>query len=85
LGNSIHEQWSSAYQDDSGRIVGEPEVDYPPCSEDAQPSGAGFNADPIIDSRSNALLGAQVSFCGLNGDVAEQELDLLQLATGCLA
>ena len=49
------------------------------------PSGAGFDADPIIDSLPNALRGAQVSFCGLNGNVAEQELDLFQLPAGGLA
>ena len=38
-----------------------------------------FDPDSIIHSRPDALLAAEVSFRGLDRDVAQQELYLLQL------
>ena len=40
----------------------------------------GLNTDPMIYSRSEPLLAAQVLFGGLNADMPQQELDLFQLA-----
>ena len=39
-----------------------------------------FNADPITHRGPNALLAAEVSLRRLDGNVSEQELDLLQFA-----
>jgi len=38
------------------------------------PSGLCFDADPIIHCGPNALLAAEVSLRGLDGNVSEQEL-----------
>ena len=43
-------------------------------------SACGFDADPIVDGGTNALHAAQVSLGRLNGDVPEEELNLLQFA-----
>ena len=45
------------------------------------PSGLCFDADPIIHCGPNALLAAEVSLRRLDGNVSEQELDLLQFAS----
>lgn len=44
-----------------------------------------FDADPIIDSGMDTLLTPKVFLCCLDGDVSEQELNLLQLSPGCVA
>jgi hypothetical protein len=36
----------------------------------------------MVHGRSESLLAAQVLFCSLNADMAEQELNLLQFAAG---
>jgi hypothetical protein len=36
----------------------------------------------MVRCRSESLLAAQLLFCSLNADMAEQELNLLQFATG---
>lgn len=40
----------------------------------------GLDADPMVYSRSEALLAAQMLFGCLYADMAQQELDLFQLA-----
>jgi hypothetical protein len=44
-----------------------------------------FEPDSIIHGRADALLAAEVSLCGLNRDVAKQELYLFQFASRCVA
>jgi hypothetical protein len=45
----------------------------------------GLDADPIIDGGVDTLFTAKVFLCCLDGDVSEQELNLLQLSPGCVA
>jgi len=42
----------------------------------------GFDADPVVDGAAQLLLAPQVTFGRLDGDVAEQKLDLIQFAAG---
>jgi hypothetical protein len=51
---------------------------YPPIGLVA----AGSNADTIVHGLANALFASEISLCGLNRNVTEQELDLLQLTSG---
>src|SRR3981081_802477 len=44
----------------------------------------GFDSDGIIDRRPNPLLAAKVSLGRLNRDMSQQELDLLQFASGSM-
>lgn len=44
-----------------------------------------LDADAIVDRRRDSLGAAKVAFCGLDGDVTKQELNLLQLAAGAAA
>lgn len=44
-------------------------------------SALGFNADPVVDGGSNALLAAEVSPSRLNRDVPEEKLNLLEFTT----
>jgi hypothetical protein len=46
---------------------------------------AWFDADSIIHGGPDALLAAEISFCGLDRYVAKQELYLLQFASRCVA
>jgi hypothetical protein len=48
-------------------------------------SALRLNPDSVVDRRSNALFAAEVSFGGLDLDVAKQELDLLQFTSGRVA
>src|SRR5437899_9756521 len=48
-------------------------------------SAIWFDSDAIIDRRPNPLLAAKVSLGRLNGDMSQQELDLLQFASGSVA
>ena len=49
----------------------------------ADPSGEiGLDWKMIVDCLRQVLLCAEVAFRGLNGGVAEQKLDLLQVAAG---
>jgi hypothetical protein len=41
-----------------------------------------FDADVMVHGRTESMLAAQVLFCSLNADMAEQELNLFQFATG---
>lgn len=49
---------------------------------DTMRSSLWFDADPVIHSRADALLAAEISLRRLDRDVSEQELDLLQFASG---
>ena len=44
-----------------------------------------FDADAIVDGAANALLTAQITLRGLDGDVTEKELYLLQFSTSRVA
>ena len=57
------------------------------CSRRRVPKAARlrFNADPIVYCSANPLFAAQIAFGCLDRDVAEQELDLLQLSTSSMA
>jgi hypothetical protein len=48
-------------------------------------SRLGLDADPIIYGGMNALFTAKIFLCRLDGDVSEQELNLLQFSAGCVA
>jgi hypothetical protein len=39
----------------------------------------------FVDCTLNPLFATEILFCGLNRNVTEQKLDLLQLASGCVA
>jgi len=45
----------------------------------------GFEADGIVHSVLKALLAAQISLCGFDGNVPEEKLNLLQFAAGLMA
>ena len=64
---------------DSECIAGKPVVPVESISR------AGFNADAIIYRETNALLRSKISFRGLDRDMAQQHLNLLQLAARYLA
>jgi hypothetical protein len=49
------------------------------------PSGAGFDADLIVDCLSQALFTSQILFGGLYRDVAQKKLNLFYLATSAVA
>ena len=51
----------------------------------AQDSALRFDPDAIIDGGTNALLAAQIPLGGLNGNVPEKKLNLLQFATRRMA
>jgi hypothetical protein len=44
-----------------------------------------FDPDSIIHREADALLAAEIPFCGLDRDVAKQELYLFQFASRCMA
>jgi hypothetical protein len=46
--------------------------------------GISFNTDTIIDRESDALSRSQIALHGLNLDVTQQHLNLLQFAAGRL-
>jgi hypothetical protein len=48
-------------------------------------SAVGLDADPVVDCVLKALLTTKVFLSRLNGDVAQQELDLIQLPSGIAA
>jgi hypothetical protein len=48
-------------------------------------SSTRLDADPIIDSASEPLFAAQIALRALHTDVAEQKLNLFQLAAGLMA
>ena len=52
---------------------------------DARDSAFRFDADAIVDGVANALLTAQITLRGLDGDVTEKELYLLQFSTSRVA
>jgi hypothetical protein len=41
-----------------------------------RPPSRWFYPDLVIDGTADALFASEVSFCGLNGNVTEQKLDL---------
>jgi hypothetical protein len=41
-----------------------------------------LDADPVVDCAAQLLLAPKVTLRGLDRDVTEQELDLIQLAAG---
>jgi hypothetical protein len=45
----------------------------------------GLDADPIVHGVSKTLLAAKIPLGRLDGDVAQQELDLVQFASGIAA
>jgi hypothetical protein len=49
---------------------------------DRDPSAGRFYPDLVIDGTANALFASEASFCGLNGNVTEQKLDLFEFASG---
>jgi hypothetical protein len=53
-------------------------VGYPDVEE--SPSALGFDADPVVNGGSNALLAAEVSLGCLNRDVSQQKLNPFQFA-----
>ena len=48
-------------------------------------SALWFDPDSIIHGRPDTLLAAEIPFCGLDRDVAKQELYLFQFASRCVA
>ena len=44
-----------------------------------------LNAQSVIDSVPKLLLAPEISFCSLDGDMPQEELDLIQFATGKVA
>jgi hypothetical protein len=48
-------------------------------------SGHRLDPDTVVDSRQDPLRATEVAFGGLHGNVAKQELNLLQLATSSSA
>jgi len=46
---------------------------------------AGLDSDPVVDGISKMLLAAKVPLGRLDGDVPQQELDLVQFASGFAA
>ncbi|MGH9423662.1 MAG: hypothetical protein ACRD3J_27055 [Thermoanaerobaculia bacterium] len=48
-------------------------------------SGIRFDAKPIVHRTSELLFTADGPLCGLDGDVAQEKLDLLEFATGQMA
>src|SRR5438067_13519663 len=48
-------------------------------------SDVGFDSQSVTHSNSEFLLASEVALCRLGGDVAERELDLIQLAAGEVA
>ncbi len=50
-----------------------------------QCSTVGLDTDPIIDGVSKALLTAKISLGRLDGDMAEQKLNLVQFPTSIAA
>ncbi len=44
-----------------------------------------FNADAVVDRSANTLFAAEITFGGLDRDMAKQELDLLQFSSGRMA
>lgn len=47
-------------------------------------SRAGFNSDLVVDGLSQSLFTAEIFFSGLHRDVAQQKLNLFQLAPGAV-
>jgi hypothetical protein len=45
-------------------------------------SGIRFDAEPIVHGTSELLFTSEVPLRGLDGDVAQEKLDLLEFATG---
>jgi hypothetical protein len=60
-------------------------LDRRPLGVDARDSAFRFDADAIVNGAANALLAAQIPLGGLNGNVPEKKLDLLQFSTGRMA
>ena len=48
-------------------------------------SGTGFDSQSVVYGNPELLLASEVAFGCLDGDVAEQELDLIQFTTGEMA
>jgi hypothetical protein len=46
---------------------------------------AESDAEIVVHSDHNLLLGAKIALCGLNRRMPEQELDLLEIASGLAA
>jgi len=44
-----------------------------------------FNTDTVVHGSANPLIAAEIAFGCLHGDVAEKELNLIQLSTRCMA
>jgi len=44
--------------------------------------GVRLDADPVVDGASQLLLAPEISLGGLDRDVTEQKLDLIQFAAG---
>jgi hypothetical protein len=44
-----------------------------------------YQLEQVIHGMSEVLFAAEVALCGLNGRVSEQELNLLDLSTVCVA
>ena len=54
-------------------------------SQSAECSTVGLDADPVVDGISKALLAAKIPLGCLDGDVAQQKLDLVQFPSGIAA
>jgi hypothetical protein len=51
----------------------------------ARSTGIGFDSQSVVYSGSELLFASEVALRGLDGDVSEQELDLIQFAAGEMA
>ena len=58
---------------------------HPPLTTAGSCGGIRFDAEPIVHGASELLLASEIPLRRLDGDVAEEELDLLEFATGQVA
>jgi len=75
----------------SGPNIADPRLSPPAVAADPYPPGPGrfqvsfeLESQGIVDGEGQVLFRAEIAFCGLDGGVAEQQLDLFEISA-CLA
>ena len=56
-----------------------------PSGADPEQLGLRFNADAVVDSSTDSLLAAEITFGRLHRNVSEKKLDLVQFSPGGMA
>lgn len=72
-----------AFVGDYARVVAQDGLKDPPGSH--RSSGIGFDSQSVVHGNPELLRASKVAFGCLDGDVAEQELNLIQFAAGKMA